>query len=874
MPHALSRLSVILLFVLAGADVARAQPSEKTPIQATDVLKIRQLGDVHVSPDRRHVAYTVRQAVRPTDSTYTYRTHLWVASASGRRPPRPMTRGDRSASQPDWHPSGEKIAFVREVEGTPQVFVLPFFGGESYQLTSYEHGARNPRWSPDGERILFSARLPHRAVRQIEGEAPSWNSERPGRSASGPTRAEPDPDGSAREARAWLRQNRRRGDARVTSRLDLQGERDLAPQPRYRHLFVQEADPDAAPRDVTPGFHSFEGGEWMPNGSQIIASSTLNTRRHPDRTRDHDLFLIDVADGTRYRLLDMNGYATFAPRVSPDGQHVAFLARSTNDVGYAQTEVGLYATNGRSSPRLLTESFDRSVRKPRWDPDGWHLYFTAPSEGGFPLYRLPAFGDPSTPQADTLADRAATLDTLRADTLASAARAPSAFDSLRAVAPTDTSRVGARQITADTTGVRAFAVSPGSIYYVLTQVSNPYELYANAPEGTSPRRLTSHNAAWLKNRRLARMTPHTTRNDGRQIDYWTMQPTGFRAGRSYPMLVEIHGGPMAMWGPGEATMWHEFQFLAGKGYGIVFSNPRGSGGYGNAFKRANYRDWGTGPASDVLAAADDALAMQPWLDAERQYVTGGSYASYLTAWLVGHTDRFRAAAAQRGVYDLTTFLGEGNAWRLVPSHFGGYPWGADTTGYAGELVRMPSPTAPPDTAATTDTTRVVVDTATVALDTTAAADSTLIASDTPAVPDSTSLTAADTVALADSTSATRDTTLTMEPASTALPSPADTSHVAGASADSVSLREVLRRNSPFTYVNQIRTPLLIMHASEDLRTGVSQSEMLYRALKILDRPVEYVRYPDAGHDLSRTGDPRQRLDRLLRIWTFFERYAE
>ena len=209
-------------------------------------------------------------------------------------------------------------------------------------------------------------------------------------------------------------------------------------------------------------------------------------------------------------------------------------------------------------------------------------------------------------------------------------------------------------------------------------------------------------------------------------------------------------------------MWHEFQLMAAKGYAVGFSNPRGSGGYGYAYKQANYQDWGDGPASDVLAALDDALRRQRWIDPQRQVVTGGSYAGYLTAWVVAQDPRFKAAVAQRGVYELSTFFGEGNAWRLVPSHFGGYPWEEGP---------------------------------------------------------------------------------------------------------------VLRNNSPLTHVSQIQTPLLIMHADNDLRTGVSQSEVLYRSLKVLGRPVEYVRYPRAGHDLSRSGHPKQRMDRLLRIYEFMERYV-
>ncbi len=242
-----------------------------------------------------------------------------------------------------------------------------------------------------------------------------------------------------------------------------------------------------------------------------------------------------------------------------------------------------------------------------------------------------------------------------------------------------------------------------------------------------------------------------------------------------PVLLQMHGGPTAMWGPGEASMWHELQFFASRGWGVVYSNPRGSGGYGYRFQRANERDWGQGPMGDVLAAYDHALARAPWADTTKQLLTGGSYAGYLTAWIVGHTDRFDAAAAQRGVYDLPTFFGEGNAWRLVPNYFGGYPWSDSTVSYLGGTARI---------------------------------------------------------------------------------------------------RDVLARESPLTYVANIHTPLLIKHGDNDRRTGFVQSEMLFRSLAALGREVEYARYPGATHELSRAGDPKLRMDRLLRIYEFLARYAD
>jgi len=302
------------------------------------------------------------------------------------------------------------------------------------------------------------------------------------------------------------------------------------------------------------------------------------------------------------------------------------------------------------------------------------------------------------------------------------------------------------------------------VLYAKTEVANPSELYRADLSFKNETQLSHHNTDWVKTRALSYPEKRIlTNSKGQTIDYWIMKPTFLDNGKKYPLLLQMHGGPTAMWGPGEASMWHEFQFFCSQGYGIVYANPRGSGGYGVDFMKANYRDWGTGPAEDVLAAATEA-AKEAWVDTSRQVITGGSYAGYLTAWIVGHDNRFKAAFAQRGVYELTTFMGEGNAWRLVPGYFGGYPWEEE----------------------------------------------------------------------------------------------------AAAS---------MRANSPQTFVQNINTPLLIKHGENDLRTGVIQSELLYKSLKILGKDVEYVRMPGATHELSRSGSPRQRLDRILRIYEFFERYV-
>jgi dipeptidyl aminopeptidase/acylaminoacyl peptidase len=614
---------------------------------------------------------------------------------------------------------------VRSVDDTPQVFILPLDGGEAWQLTSFEHGVGFPRWSPDGTRILFGTDLPHHVIAKDAGDGdavPAWDYERPGRRPGDVAnwadekakKPKADPDGSIQEIREWLEKNAAAADPRVITRLDLQGETDLQPEIIYGHFYAVAVEAKAKPVLLTPGFFPFNSADWTRDG-RIVLSGAMDRKQHPDRVRDLDLFVVS-ADGKGLRtLLDLPGHAVFSPLVSPDGASVAFLAQDLEDPGYASTVLGVVPLRGGEA-RLLTREFDRDPDGMVWARDGRSLYFTAAANGGFPLYRQPAGGGAVT------------------------------------------------RLTPPDAGVRTFDVGPAGLAYVLTETANPYELYAAGADGASPRRLSAHNREWLAGKRLSLPEARRlNRPDGTAVEYWLMKPAAFAARKRYPLLVEMHGGPAAMWGPGEDTMWLEFQLFAARGYGIVYANPRGSGGYGLAFRRANYQNWGEGPGGDVLAAATEA-AKEPWVDPDRQVLTGGSYAGYLTAWIVGHDHRFKAAVAQRGVYDLTGFLGQANAWRLVPWHMGGYPW---------------------------------------------------------------------------------------EP----------------------EAREVIVREQPLSYVDRVRTPLLIIHGDVDLRTGVGQSETLYKALKILGKPVEYVRYPGASHELSRSGDPHDRMDRLLRILEFMERYV-
>jgi dipeptidyl aminopeptidase/acylaminoacyl peptidase len=706
-------------------------------IRATDLLKVCELSAPVYSPDGKQVVYTVKtieeRAERPGE--YTYRTQLWLVSTDGRSTPRQLTRGPLNARSPAWSPNGDRLAFVRIERDKPQIWILPLGpagGGDPFPLTRFPPGADMPRWSPDGSRLLFSSTLSltetRRELEIMTSTIAQWFTERPGRKfgdtenwgARGRSdkkgRVSPNPDGTLQEQREWLARNEAQNNPRVTSRLEFLGEQDLEPTEAFTHLFVVEAQENAVPIPLTPGFASYHDANWYtsPNGLQIIFSGDAQVSEHPDRILERDLWMVGPTGGPMKRLLHDEQFAYTAPAISPDGSMIAFLASDLSQAPYAHTLLCVLPARG-GPRRFLTTRLDRSVQTFRWSHDSQSIYFTAASNGAYPLFRVPAAGgkiERLTPFSQSVLD----------------------FD-------------------VRSTGIAAVISRPG----------NPFELYLLNHRGEEPTQLTAHNSEWLKGKAVS--VPERreiSTSDGLQIEAWVMKPSVTEPNRKYPLLVEIHGGPQAMWGPAEPSMWHEFQYFAARGYGIVYCNPRGSSGYGYAFQRENFRNWAQGPSHDVLAAAD-AAASNGWVDSARQVITGGSYGGYLTVWIISQDRRFKAAVAQRGVYELSIFFGEGNAWRLVPYNFGGYPWQPE-------------------------------------------------------------------------------------------------------------VRAILNAQSPLSQVTKISTPLLIQHGDTDLRAGVIQSEMLYKSLKVLGAPVEYVRYPGASHEQSRSGDPRQRIDRLVRMDEFFQRF--
>ena len=365
---------------------------------------------------------------------------------------------------------------------------------------------------------------------------------------------------------------------------------------------------------------------WSPDGRLIAFTSA----RHEDRDHDDvsDIWLVEAGGGSPRRVTDSSGPAGLAS-FAPDGRTLAYLGRrQPNDFG-ANVRVFTISVDG-GPPACLTSSLDRSCAPlavpPLWSADGLTVAFAAEDQGALSLYRVSRSGQ--TPPQRVIG--------------------------------------GERVIT-------GFSGSlDGSLAFAATDPVTPAEVFVARADGAVERQLTDLNRSWRQEVALARPERFRFARAGFEVDAWVMKPPGLAPGGKRPALLNIHGGPHAQYGHG---FFDEFQVYAGAGYVVVYLNPRGSQGYGEAFTRAVIRNWGGGDYADVMAGLDEALARYDVIDADRLGVMGGSYGGFLTSWIVGHTDRFKAACSERAVNDQWGMFGTSDIGHVFNQvELGVAPW--------------------------------------------------------------------------------------------------------------------------------------------------------------------------------------------------------
>jgi len=575
------------------------------PMREDDLLRFEWVADPRIAPDGTRIAFTRVAVDTATDN---YKTSLWIIDADGAAPaPRALTAGPRDA-QPRWSPDGKAIAFVRGAEGKPgQLYVLSMEGGEAVQLTRLAGGAGSPAWSPDSRSIAFTS-----------GTNPALDAD----SAKAKPKHEP---------------------GRVVTRPEFRfnGQGFIDPE-RPDHLWVVAAA-GGAPRQLTTG--RFEDGapRWSRDGRWIY-------------------FVADRRDRPWFGPEDANLYAVPADLAKPsDGAALKTVIDIAGPVGaFAEASDGRIATIGhlatdpprsydqddlllaggawpRRTVRNLTATYDFDVpgaissdqHPPRgggggtplqWADDGRSILTTVGRHGAAMLARV----DAASGEVSELTD--------------------GAHEVIGASATPDGRRWALTLGDLTHPGVLC-CFDPGT--RILTTLWDPTQaLFAGI-------RLGPVEEFWY------------TSFDGTRIQAWIVKPPDFDPRRKYPAILEIHGGPHTAYGVG---FFHEFQQLAGAGYVVLYTNPRGSTTYGQTFGNIIQYRYPGDDARDLLLGVDSLIA-RGYVDPKRLGVTGGSGGGLLTNWIIGHTPRFAAAVTERCVSDWASFWYSADFTLFTPTWF-------------------------------------------------------------------------------------------------------------------------------------------------------------------------------------------------------------
>ncbi len=541
-------------------------------------------------------------------------------------------------ADPRLDPEGRHVAYVHwwiDPEANDYrsaIWVVAVDGSESTRrLTSGERRDSSPRWSPDGTQLAFTSNRGGEKEKAQVYVLPVSGGE-----ASKLTELKEDatdlvwsPDGrriafSARvRDEAYEEEDDRKRAPRRFTRLRYKLDNVGWTGDRRQHLFVVAADGSADAEQLTSGDFEHGSPAWSPDGTRLAFVSARDDDW--DLKLTSDIYVLEI-DGNREPAKLTPSEGDFEAVVwSPDGSQLACVYTPGILDWPRHGQIGTLPASG-GELRLLTTSLDRNcspyppLREPVWDGD--LIVFGVEDGGNVHVYTVPADGS-----------------------------------------GTPTPLVGGENM------VTGYDVHDGAVVHTASTTTSLPELFAGE------RQLTSVGQDFAAARELVEPERFTARSeDGSEVDCWLVRPVGLQEGRTYPTLLSIHGGPFAQYGN---VFFDEFQIWASAGYAVVYSNPRGSSGYGEEWGRAirgpsngQGPGWGTVDYQDVTAALDTALERYDFLDRDRLGVLGGSYGGYMTTWIVGHTNRFKAACSERAVNNLVSAYGSSDLFWHFAAEFG------------------------------------------------------------------------------------------------------------------------------------------------------------------------------------------------------------
>jgi dipeptidyl aminopeptidase/acylaminoacyl peptidase len=716
--------AVIIFFAfVAVATFIYAQNSSpaKRSITEKDLFEFVWIANPQLAPDGSRVAFT---RVVVDEKRTGYETSIWTVATSGSEAPIRLTNGKHDA-QPRWSTDGKRLAFVRSGEkddaGKPkpaQIAILSLAGGEARIMTELPKGATNPVWSPDSRRIAFSSST---TLEDIEKAERIKNATKPEPSAKPESVKDSTRPASDHES-----------DVHVISRAVYRDNDEgyLDPK-RHQHIWVLDvpvpSEELTKPVELTSGDYDEGEVRWTNDGARLYYLTN-----HIDEpyyvSGSTDIYSVSSTGGAPEKLttVGMNiGDLTF----SPDGHRVAFHGSVTQPVrSYSQPDLWVMDLASNAQPRNLTADYDFDMgdsvfgdnAAPRggngrtlyWSPDGHFLFDLVAKQGRTPIVRVDAQSGAVT--EITHGDQAV-LD---------------------------------YSVTADARATVALVSTPVTIG----------DLFAVAADGSQTRLTESNRSLWSQLNLTVPEEINYKSFDGKNIQGWIQKPPDFDPQRKYPLILDIHGGPHAAYG------WvfdHEFQWMAARGYVVLYVNPRGSTSYGQDFGNIIQYRYPGDDYRDLMIGVDELLK-RGYIDSKKLAITGGSGGGVLTNWAVTQTDRFAAAVSQRDI-----------------SNWASWWYTADFTLFQANWFKAPPFEDPTDYA----------------------------------------------------------------------------------------------NRSAITFVKNIHTPMMFVLGEADYRTPQdSGGEQLFRALKYLKRPTAMVVFPRETHELSRSGEPWHRIERLDHIVGWFDKY--
>ncbi len=548
------------------------------------------------------------------------------------------------ASDPQVSPDGRTIAYTRngfdvmKDRRTARIWLIDADGGRHRPMT--DRGGYGARFSPDGTRVAFLSRTPegtelfmhwladNRTARLTQlPENPSSLTWSPDSrqlaftmfkaSAPAPMVAPP----KAPKGATWA------PPFKVYEQVQYRADGIGYLRQGFTHVYLLDAD-GGAPRQVTTGnFHHSGGIAWAGDGSGLYVSAN----RHENWALDilnTELFRIDLSDLSMTQLTERNG-PDRQPSVSPDGRYLAYLGYDDQRRGYENTQLYLREL-ATGTTRALTEGLDRRLDAIAWQDNSRGLYFQYDEDGTGKVASTNLSGRISEVVGD----------------------------------------LGGIAMTRPYSG-GSFAAGGSTLAYTRSDAAQPADIAVATRQGA--RTLTALNRNLLPHRELAEISEFRVPSslDGREVHGWVAKPPGFDPAKSYPMILEIHGGPHTAYGPHFSS---EVQLFAAAGYVVVYVNPRGSTSYGEEFANLIHLAYPGDDFHDLMSAVDYAIDAG-WADPEQLYVTGGSGGGILTAWIVSHTDRFAAAVAAKPVINWYTFVLTADLYPFfVRNWFATTPW--------------------------------------------------------------------------------------------------------------------------------------------------------------------------------------------------------